>query len=131
MLPQSDLPSVEEQFVASGRQVLPHVGIADLKTVDILGVAHDPPMRVQLDILQHGSQATVPSSGLSAMFPVSIVTASPSAAAAAPVLHSPATLKRLNQEQRAAFLRVWARLPSHLRAGAFDLYGADWAPSAI
>ena len=34
-------------------------------------------------------------------------------------------------EQRASFLRVWERLPSHLRAVVFDLHGQGWTPLAI
>ena len=45
MLPQSDLPSMEEHFVASGRPVLPLVRMADLELGDILGVTHAPLMR--------------------------------------------------------------------------------------
>lgn len=131
MLLQSDLPSVEEQIVASGRQVLPLVGVADLKPGDILGVARDPLMRVLLDVLPHDSQAAVSSSDSSAVLSVSAVRASPPAARAAPVSPSPALLQRLNPEQYASFLRVRASLPSHLRAVAFDLHDSDWTPSAI
>lgn len=46
MLPQSDLPSVEEYFAASGRQVLPLVGVVHLEPSDILGVTHTPLMCV-------------------------------------------------------------------------------------
>ena len=44
---------------------------------------------------------------------------------------SPALLERLNQDQRSSFLRIWARLPSHLREIAFDLHDPGWTPSAI
>ena len=40
-------------------------------------------------------------------------------------------LERLTPEQRASFLHVWERLPSHLRAVAFDLHGPGWTPLAI
>ena len=36
-MPQFDMPSVEEHFVASGRQVLSLVGVAALEPGDILG----------------------------------------------------------------------------------------------
>ena len=51
MMPQPDLPLVGEHFVASGRQVLPLVGVADLELRDILGVAHAPLMSVPLNVL--------------------------------------------------------------------------------
>ena len=44
--PQIDLPSVEEHYVASGRQVLPLAGVADLEPRGTLRVAHAPLMRV-------------------------------------------------------------------------------------
>ena len=44
---------------------------------------------------------------------------------------SPALLQRLNQDQRSLFLRVWARLPPHLREIAFDLHDPGWTFSAI
>ena len=50
---------------------------------------------------------------------------------AAPASPSPALLERLTPEQRASFLRVWERLPSHLRAVAFDLHSPGWTPLAI
>ena len=40
MMPPPDLSSVEEHFVASRRQVLSLVGVADLEAGDVLGVAH-------------------------------------------------------------------------------------------
>ena len=130
MLPQSDLPSVEEHFVASGRQVL-LVGMADLKPGDMLGVVHAPLICVPLDVLQHDSRAPGFSSDPPAMTPISAVTASPLAAAAATASPSPALLWRLTSEQRASFLRAWERLPTHLCAVAFDFHGPDWIPLAI
>ena len=43
----------------------------------------------------------------------------------------PALMERLNPAQRSAFLRVWARLPPHLREIAFDLRDPGWDPPAI
>ena len=43
---------------------------------------------------------------------------------------SPALLERLNPDQRSSFLRVWARLPPHLREIAFDLHYHGWTPPA-
>ena len=44
---------------------------------------------------------------------------------------SPALLERLNPDQRSSFLRVWARLPRHLREIVFDLHDHGWTPPAI
>ena len=115
MLPQSDLPSVEEHFVTSGRQVLLLVGVANLEPGDIFGVAHVPFMCVPLDAM---------SSGPPVVTPISAVMASPLAAAAATASPSPALLERNTPQQRASFLRVWKRLPAHLRAVSFDLHGS-------
>ena len=58
---------------------------------------------------------------------MSAVTALPVTAPASP---SPALLERSSPEQRTSFLRVWARLPLHLREVAFGLHGTDWTPEA-
>ena len=42
MLPQPGILSKQEHFVASGRQVLPLTGVADLEQGDLVGVAHAP-----------------------------------------------------------------------------------------
>ena len=65
------------------------------------------------------------------MTPTSAVTASPLAAEAATASPSPALLTRLTPERRLSFLCVWERLPSHLRAVAFDLHGPGWTRLAI
>ena len=44
---------------------------------------------------------------------------------------SPTLMERLNPAQRSAFLRVWARLPPHLREIAFDSHDPGWDPPAI
>ena len=49
----------------------------------------------------------------------------------APASPSPALIGRLTPEQHASLLRVWERLPSHLRAVAFDLHGPGWTRLAI
>ena len=127
MFSQSDLPS-EEHFVASRRQVIPLVGMSNLEPGDLLGVAHAPLMCVPLDALQHDGR---PSSDPPGVTPVSAVTASSLAAAAATASPSPALLEHLTPEQRGSFLRVWERLPSHLWAVAFDLHGPGWTPLAM
>ena len=105
--------------------------MTNLEPGDILGVAHAPLMCVPLDDLQHDGRSSGPSSGPPAVTPISVVTASLLAAAAGTASPSPALLEHLTPEQRASFLRVWERLPSHLRAVAFDLHGPDWTPLAI
>ena len=42
MLPQPGILSMQEHFVASGRQVLPLTGVADLEPGDLVGVADAP-----------------------------------------------------------------------------------------
>ena len=106
IMPKPNLPSVEEHYVASGRQVLPLVGVAALEPGDILGAAHAPLLSVPLDVLQQDTRAHSPPSGLSEVPSVSAVTASPVPAPASPL---PPMLKRLSPEQRVSFLRIWAR----------------------
>ena len=72
-----------------------------------------------------------PSSGLPAVAPISAVTASPHSTAAATASPSPTLLERLTPAQRASFLCVWGRLPSHLRAVSFYIHGPGWIPLAI
>lgn len=127
----SDLPSGKEHFVSSGRQILPLVGEENREPGDIFAVAHAPLMWVPLDILQYDSRTPGLYSGRLAVTPIFSGTTSPLAAAAATTSPSPALFKRLTPEQSASFLRVWGRLPSHLRAVAFDRHGPDWALLAI
>ena len=85
MLPQSDLPSEdEEHFVASGRQVIPLVRVSNLDPGGLLGVDHAPLMSVPLDALQHVGRPSDLSCDPPGVTPVSAVTAPPLAAAAAP-----------------------------------------------
>ena len=102
--------------------------MSNLEPGDILGVAHASLMCVPLDALQHDGRPSSPSSGPRGE---TRVTTSPLAAAAATASPSPVLLERLTPEMRASFLRVWERLPSHLRAVAFDLHGPDWTHLAI
>ena len=61
MMPQSDLPSIEERFIASGRQVLPLVGVAAFEPGDILSVAHAPLLSVPLNVFQQDNWSPQPS----------------------------------------------------------------------
>ena len=126
---QSDLPTEEEHSVASGRQVIPLDEVSN--PGDLLGVAHALLTCVPLDALQHDGRPSDPSSDRPGVTLVPAVTTRPLAAVAATASPSPALLARLTTEQRASFLRVWERLPSHLRAVAFDLHGPGWNPLAI
>ena len=119
-------PQRRNTFVASGRQVIPFVGVSNVEPGDLLSAAHAPLMCVPLDALQHGGRPSGPSSDPPEVTPVSAVTASPLAAAAATASPSPALLERLTLEHRASFLHVWERLPSHLRAVAFDRHDPEW-----
>ena len=133
MLPQPDIFSMQEHFVASGRQVLPLTGVADLEPGDLVGVAHAPLLSVPLDALQHVTHSAELHPGQFANCQVSPVTSSPDTGVAASAVTPPlpALLERLNPDQRFSFLRVWTRLPLHLREIAFDLHDPGWTPSAI
>ena len=128
MLPQPGILSI-----SSGRRVLPLTGVADLEPSDLVGVAHAPLLRVPLGALQHATHVAEPHPGQIADCQVSAVTSSSGMGEAASVVTppSPALLKRLNPDQRYSFLRVWARLPSHLREISFDLHDPGWTPPAI
>ena len=43
----------------------------------------------------------------------------------------PPLLDRLNSDQRDSYLRVWPKLPKHLREFSFDFQGPDWGPDVI
>ena len=61
MLPQADLPSEEEHFLVSVRQLIPLVGVSILEPGDLLGVDHTPLMCVPLDALQDDGPPSRPS----------------------------------------------------------------------
>ena len=133
MLPQPSILSMQEHFVSSGRQVLPLTGVGDLEPGDLVGVAHAPLLSVPLGALQYATHAAEPHPGQIANYQVSSVRSSPdtsetSSAVAPP---SPALPERLNPDHRPSFLRVWARLPPHLREIAFDLHDPGWTLSLI
>ena len=98
MLPQPGIRSMQEHFVASGRQVLPLTGVADLESGDLVGVAHAPFLSVPLGALQHATHAAEPHPGQSADCQVSAVTifSDTGEAASAVTPPSPALLERLN-----------------------------------
>ena len=57
ILPQPDIRSGQKHFVASGRQVLPLIGVADVEPDDLVGVADAPLLRIPLGALQHPIKA--------------------------------------------------------------------------
>ena len=124
MLPRMGLLSVQQHFVATGELVLPLTGAADLESGDIVGVAHAPLLRVSLDALQHATHVAEPHPGQIADRQVSAVTGllEPGETASAVTSPSSALVERLDQDQRSSFLRVWARLPPHLREITFALH---------
>ena len=132
MLPQSDLLSVKEHFVAPGRQVLSSTSVANLESGDPVWVAHAPILRVPLNGLQHACQAAGPHPEQTETPQVSAVTRSPAPGEAATVVTStsPALLNRLDLDLRFSFLRIGAHLPPNLRKVAFDLHDPGWTPSA-
>ena len=123
MLPQPSILSMQEHFVASGRQVLPLTGVADLEPGDLVG-SPTPLLRVPMDASHPATHVTEPHPGQTADRQISAATSSLDTGEAASVvtLPSSALRERLNQDQRSSFLRVWARLPPHLRVIAFDLH---------
>ena len=57
--------------------------------------------------------------------------AGPPVAAATPSSPPADLLKRLTAEQRASFIKLWDKLPPHLRDIKFDLHGEGWTPAVI
>ena len=126
MLPQLDLLSVGERFAAStsGRQVLPLVGAVDLESDDFIGVVHAP-FRCALPLTLSRVQ---PPPTWRRSRPFRILPAQEPQPRPIPRLPCssvwlPTTVLR--------FLRVWARLPPHLRDIAFDSRSPEWTRLAI
>eukprot|EP00752_Nemacystus_decipiens_P004840 g4404.t1 len=143
--------SSPDAFVSNGRQQIPLAGNANLEPGDLLGVADAPLLRVSFDALA----AAPPSAPLSS-FSSSTASAAPtSPPAPAPQVHfvndsssprvsaappsgplppkpPPADLPgRLTDLQRPSFLRMWDRLPAHLRDIVFELHDPRWSAAAI
>ena len=89
MPPQAGILSMQEHFVASGRQVLRLRGAADLEPGDLVGVAHAPLLRVPLDDLQHATHASETHTGQTADNQVSAITSSLATGEAASAVTSP------------------------------------------
>ena len=105
ILPQPDIFSAQKHFVASGRQVLPLIGVADLESGDLVGAADAPLLRILLGALQHPIHAVGPHPGQSSDRLVSAVASSTDAQGIAPAVPppSPTLMERLNPAQRSAF----------------------------
>ena len=90
-------------------------------------------MRIPLGALQHPIKAAGPHPGQTSDSQVSAVASPTGAEGIVPAVPSPSPtlMERLNPVQRSAFLRVWARLPPHLREIAFDLHDPGWDPPTI
>ena len=81
----------------------------------------------------HATHAAEPHPGQFDDCQVSVVISSPvtGEAASAVMPPSPALLERLKSDQRSSFLRVWARLPPHLREIAFNFHDPGWTAPVI
>ena len=124
MLSRPDLLLAEEQFAASGRQVLSIKGATDLGPGDLLGDAHALLMRAPSAVFQSTNSAPAVSPPTNA--PEVAAVSEPSLeAAAATASFSPALLECLTPEQSVSFLCVWHRFSRHLR----DVCSADIARS--
>ena len=123
ILLQPDNCSGQKHFVVSGRQMLSSIGVADLEPGDLVGVGEASLLRIPLGALQHRIPDAGPHPGQSSDSQVSAVANSSDAEGIAPAVQppSPTLMERLNPAQRSAFLRIWDRLPPHLREIAFDL----------
>ena len=108
ILSQPDICSGQKHFVASGRQVLPLIGVADLEPGDLVGAADDPLSRIPLGALHHPTQAAGPHPGQTSDSQVSAVATSTDAEGIAPAVPSPSLtlVERFNPAQRSAYLRV-------------------------
>ena len=118
MLPQADLLLAEEHFAASGRQVLPISNATYLEPGDLLGVEHALWMRAPIAVIQSTNSAPAVSPPTNA--PEVAAISDPSRSSCSHGLTLAYPLERLTPEQRVSFLRVWHRLPKHLREITFD-----------
>ena len=131
MMTTHDGQDPSEHFVGSGRQTTSLAGYRDLEPGDILCTASAPLLRVPFEALaQHDAQTDVtpaaesflPSTSLSEATNVS---PDPTDEPPSELLH------QLDDDQRAAFLRLWSTVPPHIRWIDFALDAPGWEPSAI
>ena len=110
-----------QHFVFSDRQKIPLTGYRDLEPGDILGTASAPLLRVPFEALaQHDEphDVTAVAESLSPLTP-----SSPASHAAPNTSEQPYTelLRRLDDDQRGSFLRLWSTVPPHIRQIDFAL----------
>ena len=130
MILTQDGQNPSEHFVGSGRQTIPFTGYRGLEPGDILGTASAPLFYVPLETLAshdahngvtHVAESPIPSACLSLD-----INAKPD------TLDEPSSklLRRLNDDQRKSFIRLWHTVPSHIRRIDFALDFRGWDPSA-
>ena len=92
-----------------------------------------PTFAFPLGALQHPIRAAGPHPGQTSDSQVSAAASPTDAEGIAPAVPppSPTLTERLNPAQRPAFLRVWVRLPPHLREITFDIHDPGWPPPTI
>ena len=128
--PTHDGQDPSEHFVGLGRQTILLMGCRDLEPGDILGTASVPLLRVPLEALApydaHNDVTPLAESPLPSAPPSLAINATPD------TLEEPSRLlRRLDDDQREPFLRLWNMVPSHIRWIDFAL-DAPWSePSAI
>lgn len=139
--------SSPEAFVSQGRQQIPLAGNANLEPGELLGFAAAPLLRCPFSAVFDSPPAPtspLPDAPSSAPAPApspQIHTVhhrpSPSVSVAPasgplPLKPSPADLlNRLTDLQRPTFLRMWDRLPVHMRDVVFELHDPRSSPDAI
>ena len=124
MLPREDPLSETVLFVSDGYQTIALSGSTDL------GTSTSPLVQVPLDTLRHlslDSPTPPPISNVHALhdnIPVANEDPPPTDPPPTPKAPCAQLLARLNTDQRSSFLRLWDRLPLHLRDVMFDLHGS-------
>ena len=133
MLPREDPLSDTAVFVSDGYQTIPLSGSTDLEPGDLLGTSSSPLVQVPLASLRHlPPDPDVPNvHALHDNIPVANDDLPPTDPPPESKSPSPQLLARLDTDQRSSFLRLWNRLPLHLRDVMFDLHGSGWSPSVI
>ena len=130
MLPREDPLSDSVLFVSDGYQTIPLSGSTDLEPGDLLGTSTSPLVQVPLATLRRLSldpptPSPIPNvHALHDNIPVDNEDPPPTDPPPTPKAPCPQLLARLDTDQRSSFLRLWNRLPLHLRDVMFDLHGS-------
>ena len=118
-----------------GQQHIPLWGFTDLEPGDRLGTSSSPLIPIPPSALQDPSTEHPPTpSDVHALhdnIPVAVDASSPNDASTLRTTPCPKLLERLDDSQRECFLRIWDRIPLHLRDITFDLHGSGWSPAVI